>query len=322
MRLAFFGSGAFGLPTLEHLCANHEVLLVVTQPDRPAGRKQKLTPTPIGSWALERGLPVARHDDVNVETFVSEVRSLRLDASVVIAFGQKLGEPLIEAMGRLAVNLHGSLLPAYRGAAPVQRAVMDGLSTTGVSVIGLAQRMDAGLVYGTSELAIRPSDTSGEVHDRLAELGPAAVGRVLDQLANDALEPVTQDEARVTKAKKLSKDEGTVDFAAAGATAATCRAWINGLNPWPGCRVRWVSAGGASRELMLRRVVAEGGDGVARAVEPGTVLPDLRVATAEGVVRLLELQAPGGKQMSAEAFAAGQGLRAGDRLWRWAFGEA
>ncbi|MEM8782015.1 MAG: methionyl-tRNA formyltransferase [Planctomycetota bacterium] len=316
MRLAFFGSGAFGLPTIQRLHADHDLALVVTQPDRPAGRKRRLTPTPIAAWALARGLPVARHEDVNDPAFVAEVAGLGLDASVVIAFGQKLGEPLIAAMGKLAVNLHGSLLPAYRGAAPVQRAVMDGLTTTGVSVIGLAQRMDAGPVYGTAALDVRPSDTSGEVHDRLAELGPDAVGRVLAQLASDALEPWEQDEAQATRARKLTKAEGTLDFAGEGMSAARCRALINGLNPWPGCRVRWTSNDRPPGELILRRVEDEP---TASGAVPGTLLDRLRVATAEGAVRLLELQAPGTKPMPAEAFAAGHGLTAGDRLEPWEF---
>ncbi|MEM1026457.1 MAG: methionyl-tRNA formyltransferase [Planctomycetota bacterium] len=317
MRLAFFGSGAFGLPTIEHLHQHHDLALVVTQPDRPAGRKQKFTPTPIGAWALERGLPVERHEDVNTESFVSQVEDLGLDASIVIAFGQKLGDPLIAAMGKLAVNLHGSLLPAYRGAAPVQRAVMDGLPATGVSVIGLAQRMDAGLVYGTAELDIRPTDTSGDIHDRLAELGPEAIVRVLEQLADDALCPWTQDEDLATRARKLTKAEGTIDFAAEGMTAARARALINGLNPWPGCRVACVSASGERRELILRRVEDESGD--VTDAEPGSLLDGLRVAAGLGTVRLLELQAPGTKQMPAEAFAAGHGLAVGDRLEAWQF---
>ncbi|MEM7576267.1 MAG: methionyl-tRNA formyltransferase [Planctomycetota bacterium] len=321
MRLAFFGSGAFGLPTIESLHAQHDLALVVTQPDRPAGRKQKLTPTPIGAWALERGVPIERHDEVNRAAFVERLAAQKLDASVVIAFGQKLGEPLIDAMGKLAMNLHGSILPAYRGAAPVQRAVMDGLPKTGVSVIGLAQRMDAGLVYGTAELDIRPTDTSGDVHDRLAELGPEAVGRVLAQLADDALSPTTQDESQATRARKLTKAEGTVDFAAEGMAATRARAWINGLNPWPGCRVVCVSASGNRRELILRRVVDEpaGDADDADSARPGTVLDRLCVATRSGLVRLLELQAPGSKQMPAEAFAAGHGLAVGDRLEPWLF---
>ena len=182
MRIAFFGSGAFGLPTLEVLHAQHELVAVVTQPDRPSGRKMKLTPTPVGQWAAAQGVAVHKCEDVNTAAFVSAIAGLEVEASVVIAFGQKLSPELIAAMGRLAVNLHGSLLPAYRGAAPVQRAVMAGDATTGVSVIGLAQRMDAGAVYAAASLDIGPTDTAGDLHDRLAELGPAAVMSVLEKL--------------------------------------------------------------------------------------------------------------------------------------------
>ena len=149
---------------------------------------------------------------MNEAGFVARVAEAAADASVVIAFGQKLGEPLLAEMGRLAVNLHGSLLPAWRGAAPVQRSVMAGERRTGVSVIGLAQRMDAGAVYGTDALEVAPSETAGGVHDRLAALGPGVVAGVLDRLAAGTLEPTEQDEAAATHAAKLRKADGTVGF--------------------------------------------------------------------------------------------------------------
>lgn len=321
MRIAFFGSGAFGLPTLEALHEAHEVVLVVTQPDRPAGRKRQLTATPIGQWAAEHRIETRKLEDVNTEAFVDDVASFHLDASVVIAFGQKLSPELIGAMGELAVNLHGSLLPGYRGAAPVQRAVMDGCIKTGVSVIGLAQRMDAGEVYATAGLVIEPTDTSGDVHDKLSALGPGVVGGVLDALEAGSLSPQAQDEGAATRAPKLKKADGTVDFAADGLSATSCRAWINGLNPWPGCRVRWVRQGDEECEakaLILRRVVDETGEDSLGSGELGVVLDGMRVATAGGVIRLLELQAPGTKVMDAAAFSAGKGLKAGDRLLPWA----
>ncbi len=319
MRIAFWGSGAFGLPTLEALHERHEVALVVTQPDRPAGRKQRLTPTPIGQWAQDHGVPVRKLEDVNTPEFTAEVAGFGLDASVVIAFGQKLSPELIAAMGELAVNLHGSLLPGYRGAAPVQRAVMDGCATTGVSVIGLAQRMDAGEVYATASLDIRPTDTSGDVHDRLAELGPDVVLEVMAALEAGTLSPQAQDEGQATRAPKLRKSDGTVDFAAADLTPTACRAWINGLNPWPGCRVRWVKseAEDEAQPLILRRVIDEPASSDGTQTAPGEILEDLRVVVGGGTIRLLQLQAPGTKVMDAGVFASGHGLRAGDRLLPW-----
>lgn len=310
MRLLFFGSGAFGLPTLQALHQQHDVLEVVSQPDKPAGRKRVLTPTPVAQWALEKGFDVPRVQNVNTPEFVERIRQYNADASVVIAFGQKLGPDLIEAMGELAVNLHASLLPKYRGAAPINWAMINNEPTTGVSVIGLAQRMDAGLVYATAQTPIDPSETAGELHDRLAQLGPQAIGEVLDQLANHALTPVEQDESQATKARKFTKEDGTVSF---DQSAALVRARVHGLTPWPGCRVKWSKADGQEKGLLTLKRVAEAR--AEKSLDPGGIDEQLRIACADGgAVKLLEIQAPGGKAMAAEDFARGQGLQAGDVL--------
>ncbi|MFM7261560.1 MAG: methionyl-tRNA formyltransferase, partial [bacterium] len=185
MRIVFFGSGAFGVPTLEALVARHEVALVVSQPDRPAGRGKVMTPTPIAARAVELGLRVVKPEDVNEPAMRDEIRALGAEAWVVIAFGQKLSRELLD--GVFAINLHGSLLPAYRGAAPIQRAVMDGCTESGVSVISLAERMDAGLVYATARRPIEPHATSDEVHDQLSLLGPAVIEDVLARHAAGVL---------------------------------------------------------------------------------------------------------------------------------------
>jgi methionyl-tRNA formyltransferase len=309
MRILFFGSGAFGLPTLQSLCERHEVVEVISQPDKPAGRKRVLTPTPIAQWALDKGYSVPRVDDVNTPAFVGQIKGYQADASVVIAFGQKLGPELIDAMGKLAVNLHASLLPKYRGAAPINWAMIDNEPVTGVSVIALAQRMDAGDVYATASTPIDPNQTAGELHDRLATLGPDAVGGVLDDLAAGTLSPSAQDESQATKARKFTKADGTVGF---DQPAERVRARVHGLTPWPGCRVRWRSADGAEKgELILKRVRDEPS---AESAGPGVIDAQGRVGCGAGRLRLLTVQAPGGREMDADAFARGQGLVAGDTL--------
>ncbi|MFN3167122.1 MAG: methionyl-tRNA formyltransferase [Phycisphaeraceae bacterium] len=308
MRILFFGSGAFGLPTLQSLCDAHEVVQVISQPDKPAGRKRVLTPTPIAQWALGRGYAVPRVDNVNSPQFVEQVKGYDADASVVIAFGQKLGPELIDAMGRLAVNLHASLLPKYRGAAPINWAMIDNEPVTGVSVIALAQRMDAGEVYATASTPIDPNETAGELHDRLARLGPDAVGRVLDDLGSGTLSPTAQDESLATKARKFTKADGTTWFTQ---PASSVRARVHGLTPWPGCRVRWRSADGTDRgALILKRVRDEQESGVG----PGVIDAQGRVGCETGRLRLITVQAPGGREMDAEAFARGRGMVAGDTL--------
>lgn len=310
MRLLFFGSGAFGLPALEHLCGQHEVVQVISQPDKPAGRKRVLTPTPIAQWALDQGYTVPRVDNVNTPEFVQQIKSYEADASVVIAFGQKLSPQLIDAMGKLAVNLHSSLLPKYRGAAPINWAMINNEPVTGNSVIALAQRMDAGVVYATNQTPIDPNETAGELHDRLAGMGPQVIAEVLKQFADGTLRPVEQDESQASKARKFTKTDGTVSF---DQPADLVRARVHGLTPWPGCKVRWIKDDGTDKGVLTLKRVADEANRSSTA-NPGTLDDPLRVACSEGAIRLVELQAPGGKTMAAEDFAHGQGLSVGDSL--------
>jgi len=301
VRIVFLGSGAFGVPTLDALAAGtgaggarHEVVAVVSQPDKPAGRGKVLTPTPIALRAAELGIPVTKPVDINEASVREAVRAHRADAWVVIAFGQKLSRELLE--GVFAINLHGSLLPAYRGAAPIQRAVMDGCAETGVSVISLAERMDAGLVYATRTRAIGASETSDEVHDALSLLGPEVIADVLARHAAGTLVGAVQDESRATRARKLAKADGTVDFAARDARSA--RAWINGLNAWPGCTV---DIGGLQVKLLRVREADDGGAGPL-----ATLGEDGRVRAAGGAVEILEVQPLGGKRMGFGEFVRGR----------------
>jgi len=309
MRLIFLGSGEFGLPTLRMLHEQHEIIAAISQPDKPAGRKRKLTPTPIAQWSVEQNLPLHRFENVNTDEVVEQVRQLNADAAVIIAFGQKLGDPLINAMGKLAVNLHASLLPKYRGAAPINWAMASGETITGVSVIGLAQRMDAGDVYARRQTEINPMETAGELHDRLAELGPDAIASVLDDLQFDKLNPQQQDESLATLAPKLSKASGMIDFSE---PAEKLRCHIHGMTPWPGVTVQWTKPDEQPHPFKLLRVRVDptwSGD-----ASPGTVLPNHRVATGDGALELLEVQPPGKRGMSMEDFSRGHDFKPGDRL--------
>lgn len=315
MRIVYFGSGAFGLPTLERLAREHEVVGVVTQPDRPAGRGKALTPTPVGAWAAAHAAdtPVWKPENVNEPGVTAEVRAASADAWVVIAFGQKLSPALLS--GRFAVNLHASLLPRWRGAAPINHAILAGDAETGVTVITLADRMDAGLILGEARTAIDPSETAGELHDRLALLGPETVGRVLAEQASapafgtPGFAPIgrRQDESLVTKAPKLSKEMGWVDFAE---PAERCRRRVHGLAPWPGVAVRF-----GAEPLKLLRVQAEGSEHEQGAVgAPGELLDvkEGRVACGSGTaLRLLEVQPSGSRAMLWSDFARGRTLAPG-----------
>lgn len=318
LRIVYFGSGAFGVPTFEALVAKHDVALVVTQPDRPAGRGRALAAMPVAERAAAAQIETIKPADVNVAETMSRIHAVGADAFVVIAFGQKLGEPLLG--DTFAINLHGSLLPRHRGAAPVNWAILRGDAVTGVTVITLAQRMDAGMVLGAAESPIGSAETAGELHDRLALLGPAAVSTVLEQFAAGALNPRPQEEAQRTRAPKLSRADAAVRFEA---TAREVRCRINGLSPWPGCSARIGDAGPvrllrveevasplmqAAEADVEARPAAPGDGGAGRLVEGGIV------RCGVGAIRLLDVQAPGGRPMSFAEFARGRRIASGMRL--------
>jgi methionyl-tRNA formyltransferase len=272
-RAVLLGGGSFGLPTFRRIRAGDvpglEVALVVSAPDRPSGRGLRTTATPISQWARDAGLPLWCTADVNAADSLARIAEVRAHVLVIVSFGQKLGERVLA--GLAAFNLHGSLLPAWRGAAPVQRALMSGEREVGVTVIGIAPRMDAGPVFAAASTQVRDSENAGELHDRLAELGADPMVRTLSALvdrmrampgesgatAMSRLPIVTQDESLATRARKLSRADAFVDLAL-GADAV--RARINGLAPWPGCDALMCGAGSddVALKLLRSRVVATG----------------------------------------------------------------
>ncbi len=303
MRIVFFGSGAFGLPSLQHLAQHHTLLTIVSQPDKPAGRGSQLTPTPIAEWAAKSltSVPLLRPATVNEPSIRDSLRALDADAWVVIAFGQKLGRALLE--GKFAINLHASLLPRWRGAAPIHAAILGGDTTTGNSVITLADKMDAGLVLGQSHRDIAPDITTGELHDLLAADGPALLERVLSQHAASALTPQVQDESLVTLAGKLGRADAYVDF---NQPADLCRRRINGLSPWPGVSVQF-------RGGPLKLLCAFPGPASPIDAPAGTVIDATHGLIACGdrtTLQLIQVQPAGKRAMPWRDFANGQRVRA------------
>lgn len=306
MRIVFLGSGAFGLPSLAALIDRHDVLLVVTQPDRPAGRSRHPAPTPIGEFAAARQRIVVKPENVNEPAIVDQIRALNPHVNVVIAYGQKIGSE-IRAIAP-TINLHGSLLPKYRGAAPIQRAVMNAEAETGVSIIDVADRMDAGAVYGKAATPVSRAETAGELHDRLALLGPGLLLDVLDQIRRRIARPQPQDESAATRAPKLTKELGTVGF---DQPAERVRAVIHGLTPWPGCTVL---LDGQPLKLLRVEVVAAAQAGKNPPQPAGRLTADGLVICGDGAIRLLEVQLPGGKAMSFESYARGRRIAPGAQL--------
>ena len=239
------------MPTLQALHARgYGIPLVITQPDRPAGRGRGVTPTPIAIAAEALGLPVLRTENINAETLPPA------DLMVVIAFGQKIAAAVVNAPRLGAINLHGSRLPRYRGAAPINWAIISGETIAGNSIIRLADRMDAGAVLGMSSIAINPVETAGELHDRLSLDGVDLVLRVVGELQSGQAVEVEQDHALATIAPKLNREKAVLDWTR-GADEIARR--IRGLSPWPGCRVKVIDANGKTVG-MLRLVRAQAVD--------------------------------------------------------------
>jgi methionyl-tRNA formyltransferase len=304
LRLISSGSGEFGLPTLRALLdAGHEIVQIVSQPDRPAGRGRTLTPTPIAAFAADQNLPLLKTANINVETLPPA------DAMVVIAFGQKIGEAAVHHPRLGSVNLHASILPKYRGAAPINWAIINGEAVAGNSVIRLAPKMDAGAVLGQSSLAIGELETAGELHDRLAADGAPLVLKVLGQLAAGTAIETPQDESQATIAPKLSREASKLDFARPAAELAR---QVRGMYPWPGCRVRLVDVSGVelARVTLVRARAAEGDAGMT----PGIINVNGLVSCGSGAIEVVELQPEGKRPMSLAAFRNGHRWDANMRL--------
>lgn len=313
MNIAFLGSGAFGLPALQAIRnAGHAVLHIISQPDRPAGRGSKLTPTPVTQFALEHAIPVTRTENVNAPDAVAALAALKPDALVVIAFGQKLSDAVLATAPHGGINLHSSLLPKYRGAAPINWAVINNDPIAGVSVIEVTNIMDGGSILATAETPIGPAETAGELHDRLAELGAPLVPQVLNDLAAGTPNRRLQDIALVSKAPKLRREMAWVDFRM---PAPRVSARIRGLSPWPGVAVELIDPAGKPRvQATILKCQATSSLAAHAAEECGGVLPDRTIACGIGSVELITLQPAGKRPMDLQAFANGYGLAQGARL--------
>ncbi len=303
LRLAFMGSPDFSVPTFAALIeAGHEIACVYSQPPRPAGRGKQERLTPVHAFAEARDLPVRTPKSLKRAEEQEAFAALKLDAAVVVAYGLILPKPILDAPRLGCINLHGSLLPRWRGAAPIQRAIMAGDRITGVQAMQMEEGLDTGPVYATAETSIDADDTAGTLHDRLAALGPPLMVQTLDKLARGEAVAVPQAEEGVTYAHKLTPAEARIDWT----RSARELDWhIRGLSPFPGA---WFELGGVRVKALVSRL----GQG---AGEPGEALDDdLLIACGEGAVRLVTVQREGKGAMPAEAFLRGTPVPAGTRL--------
>lgn len=306
MRIVFMGSAEFACPAVEALrLSRHALVACVTQPDRPKGRHLKLTACPVKALAEARGIPVQTPERIADSAALASVETLQPDVIVVAAYGQYLPSRLL-AMPRVAcINIHPSLLPKFRGAAPIQWAVAGGDTMTGVTILHVSKRMDAGDLILQEPYPIGDEDTAGSLEPKLAEFGAELLLRALDQLEQGMAARVLQDEAQVTWARKLDKEDGRLDWTLA---AAQVRHHIRGFQPWPGA---FTMIGNQRLKILVARVEPARG-------EPGRVLEiggeGPLVACGEQALRLLEVQPEGRPAMPGRAYVNGCPLAPGQIL--------
>ena len=314
MRIVFIASGAFAQPTLRWLAnSEHEVPLVITQPARPAGRGRRITRTPAGALAEELGFETLSVEDINTPDIVDRLRSLDARLGLVIAFGQKLGPEILASMPGGCINLHASLLPKLRGAAPINWAIIRGEERTGCTVFKIVKRMDAGPILSARWTAIKPEENAGELHDRLAGVGVDAVDAALALYADGALpEGKPQDDSLATVAPKLKKTDGHVRF---DLPAQTVAAHICGMTPWPAATARFVSLEDRWENVTLTRA-RRAEDPSRPSEQPGMIDERRYVAADDGYVEILEVKPSSGRHMSWADYVNGRHVAAGDRFVR------
>lgn len=306
-RIAFFGTPAFAVPSLEAVHRLGDVVAVVCQPDKPVGRGMQLTAPPVKARALELGLPVHQPTKLKTPEFAAWIASLEADVAVVVAYGRILPKAVLEGPRLGCVNVHGSLLPRWRGAAPIQWAVISGDRETGIALMKLDEGLDTGPVFATCTTPIGEGETSGQLFERLAPLGAELLERELPRYLSGEAVPVAQDHALATHARMLEKGDGVLDFTASASSLASR---VAGVSPWPGASTtlkgKTVKVH-AARAHALRTTAAPGT--VVRA-DKGIVL----VATGEGGLELVTVQLEGKKPMKATDWVLGRGLAEGDVL--------
>jgi methionyl-tRNA formyltransferase len=325
LRVVFLGTPAFAVPSLRALAPQVTIAAVISQPDRPAGRGRKLTSPPVVEAARILGLPVMQPESLKSAAVQAEVRALTPDLLAVVAYGRII-PPVVLALPRLAgINVHPSLLPAYRGASPIQAAVADGARLTGVTIMHLADELDAGDIILQREVPIGPEETAGELEARLAEIGAALLVEAIRLIAAGTVPRTPQDHSKATYAGKVSKTDGEIAW---NKPATVIVNQVRAMNPWPCAYTTW--RGGT---LRVWRAAAARGEPAPEMPQPGEGLPGERVpgltvpgqvlftgesgiavAAGQGTVELSEVQPQGGRRMSAGEFLRGHALQAGERL--------
>ncbi|UKJ73560.1 methionyl-tRNA formyltransferase [Azospirillum brasilense] len=314
LRLVFMGTPDFAVPSLRALAdAGHEVVCVYSQPPRPAGRGQQVQKSPVHRFAEEHGIPVRTPKSLRNAEAQAEFAELKADAAVVAAYGLILPQPILDAPRLGCLNVHGSLLPRWRGAAPIQRSILAGDAETGITIMQMDIGLDTGAMLLKDAVPITAGTTASSLHDALAEMGARLIVEALGGLAEGRLTAEPQPEAGVTYAAKLTREDGRLDWTR---DAAYVERQVRALTPWPGC---WFDAptptGGVERIKVLKAEPAPAPTPDARKAAPGTLLDDrLTIACSDGAVRLTLVQRPGKAPVDGAALLRGFALPVGTRL--------
>ncbi len=309
MKLIFMGTPALAVPFLERLHNEHQIVAVVTQPDKPAGRGRNLQAPPPKTWANEYSIPVLQPERARNEAFVEELRAFNADAIAVVAYGQILPRAILEMPRLGCLNAHFSLLPRWRGAAPVQHALISGDTTTGVTIQHMAEKLDAGDIVLQREYRISPQETTGDLWQALTPIGADALSEALHQLENGTAQRTPQDESLITLASQLKREDGLLHW---NETARNLVNRVRGTNPWPGA---WTTFNGAILKVWRTEVVSDASGAAGKVLEIDA--RGLVIGAGENAVRLLEVQGEGRPKMSAADWARGTRLERGQN-----FGEA
>ena len=304
MRIVFFGTPDFAVPTLDAIAREHEVLLVVAQPDKPAGRGMKMQAPPVAVRARELALPLTQPAKIRNEEFLASIRTLQPDLGVVIAYGRILPAALLEIPRHGFVNVHASILPQWRGAAPIQRSIEAGDRVTGVTIMRVDEQLDHGAMLAIETLEIDPHERTPSLFRRLSALGARALLPVLEQLENGTAVEIEQDHERATLAPKIDKAEGEVTFEE---SAAAIYNRFRAFDPWPG--IFTIANGETLKLTEIRPFEGSGAPRTILALDDGVV-----VACGTGAIRIEEMQRPGKPRTPAGAVARGLGWSVGATL--------
>ncbi|MFZ4766036.1 MAG: methionyl-tRNA formyltransferase [Roseimicrobium sp.] len=312
LRIVFLGTGDIGLPSLDALLSHseHQVAAVITQPDKPVGRKMVLTPPQVEVRALAGGVPVLQPE--RIKHAVETLQALEADVFVVVAYGQLLPRTVLDIPKLACLNIHASLLPRHRGASPIQAAIRDGDAASGITVMWMNEGLDTGDVLLMDTLPIEPSDTGGTLHDKLAALAPTSLARALAHLAAGTAPRVPQHEALATHCRKLEREHGHLHWSQSAPELERC---IRAYSPWPGTYCLLPMADGKTLQLKIHQ--ARIAEGAAACPTGGTVIAahdSLLISCGSGVLELQEVQLEGKKRMSAAQFLRGHKLEVGTQL--------